>query len=91
MQFDINISPNIYLVAHEHALETRDMHITASHALVNDVLRLTCITQVMQCGVVSGSMQRHYLSLHEFRMALVDLHLLEFILPVIRVQQAAGL
>lgn len=32
-----------------------------------------------------------YLSLHEFRMALVDLHLLELILPLIRVQQAAGL
>lgn len=26
-----------------------------------------------------------YLSLHEFRMALVDLHLLELILPVVRV------
>lgn len=91
MQFGIKISPNIYLVPHEHAIETCDMHITASHAAANDVLRLTCITQVMQCRVVSGSMQRHYLSLHEFRMALVDLHLLELILPVVRVQQAAGL
>lgn len=32
-----------------------------------------------------------YLALHELRVALVDLHLLELILPVVRVQQAAGL
>lgn len=39
-----------------------------------------------------GGMQKmFYLRLHEFRMALVDLHLLEFVLPVIRVEQAAGL
>lgn len=65
-------------------MKTRDMHTTASDVLL--FFKLTCTTQVMQCGVVSGSMQRHYLSLHEFRMALVDFHLLELILPVIRVQ-----
>lgn len=40
---------------------------------------------------LGGRAETFYLSLHEFRMALVDLHLLELILPVVRVQQAAGL
>lgn len=38
-----------------------------------------------------GMQETFYLRFHELRMALVDLHLLEFILPVVRVQQAAGL
>lgn len=45
----------------------------------------TCNTLVLQYAVISGGMQTLYLSFHEFRMALVDVHLLELILPVVRV------
>lgn len=35
--------------------------------------------------------EKFYLGLHELRVALVDVHLLELVLSVVRVQQAAGL
>lgn len=67
-------------------------HVTGSDPLVIYAVRQTCITP----GHAAWSRFRwhaeiFYLGLHEFRMALVDLHLLELILPVITVQQATGL
>lgn len=59
IQFGIKISPHLCLPLSEHAKETYNKHITGSHAVVIDVFRQTCITQVMQRGVVSGDMQRH--------------------------------
>lgn len=35
--------------------------------------------------------EKFYLGLHELRVALIDVHLLELVLSVVRVQQAAGL
>lgn len=68
------------------------MHTTGSHAVAVEAARQTCISRVMRRGVVSGDRaETLYLGLHEFRMALVGLRMLELVLPVVRVQQAAGL
>ena len=64
------------------------MHCLPRHAEPSGALRPMASPPGAGGGMLSGGL---YLALHEFGVTLVDLHLLEVIMPVVGVQRAARL